>query len=147
LAKEKLTLWLLNRVVDWEQELMLSTLREKFDVRIGRRVRKGGARNPNLAAIEVDVNDGEDGKDGELMHEGAGLPEGQPTACDEYFMPISLKCVRGLGTRFWLDAASVDGLGRLAELGVHLSRRFPAGNTFNAADAKREIGPISAKSG
>jgi hypothetical protein len=55
----------------------------RFDVRIGCRVRKGGAAVPNLAAIELSVNDGEDGKEGELMHEGAYLPKGHATAYDE----------------------------------------------------------------
>jgi hypothetical protein len=141
MEKQKLTLWLLNRVVDWEQDLLLATLMNRFDVRIGRRVRKGGAAVPNLAAIEMNVNDGEDGKDGELMHEGAYLPEGHATAYDEYFMPIPLKCVGELGSPFWVDVASADGLSRLAELGEHLSRRFPDGNLFSAADAKKEIGP------
>jgi len=142
MEKQKLTLWLLNRVVEWEQDLLLANLMNRFDVRIGRRVRNGGARAPNPDAIEMEVNDGEDGKDGELMHEGASLPEGETTKYDEYFMPIPLKCVGELGTDFWKEVASPDGLNRLAELGGHLERRFPKENPFSAADAEAAIGPM-----
>lgn len=132
---QKLTLWLLNRVVGWEKEFLLAHLVDRFQVKIGRRVRAGGAAAPNPDRVEMKVNEGEDGKDGELMHEGSA-------AYDEYFMPIPLKCVGALGSDFWKANASPDGLSRLAELGEHLARRFPGGRPFSPANAKQAIGPF-----
>jgi hypothetical protein len=141
MAKPKLTLWLLNRVVGWNRDLLLATLMDRFDVELGRRVRaKGSGASQELQTLDLRVNDGEDGAPGELMHEGANLG-GAITAYDEYFMPIPLKCAGTLGTPFWIDVASPDGLNRLAELGQNLANRFPPGNEFNPSDAKAKIGP------
>ncbi|HEY6911212.1 MAG TPA: hypothetical protein VI356_17670 [Myxococcales bacterium] len=137
MAIQKLTLWLLNRVVGWEKDFLLSRLRfnDRFHVKIGRRVRAGSAAATDQDFFEMPVNEGEDGRDGELMHEGSA-------AYDEYFMPIPLKCAGGLGSDFWKANASPDGLSRLAELGEHLARRFPADRPFDPAGARAAVGPF-----
>jgi len=95
----KLTLWLLNRITQWEVnhpgELghALAGTGARHDVRLGRRIL---ATTPTEAGtVEFTVNNTEPSFRGELMHEGyqQGIDAMRKSAYDEYFMPIPLKCL------------------------------------------------------
>jgi hypothetical protein len=95
----KLTLWLLNRITQWEVnhpgELAqaLAGIGTRHDVRLGRRIL---STTPSEAGtVEFIVNDTEPSFRGELMHEGyqQGVDAMGKSAYDEYFMPIPLKCL------------------------------------------------------
>src|SRR5438309_11417409 len=123
MAKPKIILWLLNRVVRWNRDLLAATLMSQFDVRIGRRVVRSSRSGEFSEFVELSVNALEDSAPGELMHEGAGLPLGDVTKYNEYFVPIPIKCVGSRITSFWNNLASQSGLLRLAELSEHMIAR------------------------
>lgn len=122
MPKPWLTLWLLNRVVEWDPEPLVEALSNRFQVRLGRRV---VASTGAASTIDVAVNATGDGRPGELMFEKGGT-----TSFDEYFVPIPIKCVGELGSPFWSALASPGGKARLAELQQHLARRFPSARTL-----------------
>jgi pimeloyl-ACP methyl ester carboxylesterase len=121
MSNQPLTLWLLNRAVDWDQERLARALGPR--VAIGQRRRAGtqvGASRPE----EVFVNEDEESYPGELMHEFDGTAE--HAQHDEYFVPIPVKCVRDPRAAFWLQtAATVEGRQRLDAIAKALDRRFP----------------------
>src|SRR5262249_45599799 len=92
----KLTLWLLNRITQWEVdrkgELGEALGASRHDVLLGRRVLSKTPPEPGTLALEV--NHTQPSFRGELMHEGhQQTVDGVPNAYDEYFMPIPLKCL------------------------------------------------------
>jgi hypothetical protein len=97
----KVTLWLLNRCVSWEEEepgVMAAALTEAgHDVTLGQRCVARPADEPAAGhdaatsrISRVEVNQGIDSAPGALMHEGE--PDVRPSF-DEYFVPIALKCI------------------------------------------------------
>jgi hypothetical protein len=130
-----ITLWLLNRCVFWDRDVMSAALVEAgHDVILGQRVMppKGGA---SAAAASVAVNEGRDSPVGALMHEGG--PGDQPSY-DEYFVPIPLKCIGDLSAppgpanaaSFWARTRSSN------RPGAELFERIVAGS-----DAAGRINP------
>jgi hypothetical protein len=98
----KLTLWLLNRITQWEVERrgeLSASLTGKgsdgsplHEVLLGRRVLAGTPSEPGT--LELIVNNTQPSFRGELMHEGhQQAQDGMQNDYDEYFMPIPLKCL------------------------------------------------------
>src|SRR4051794_40626150 len=110
--KLKVTLWLLNRCVDWDPSFIIAQLNENFHVGIGQRVTAANAaRFPPVTQdgdpiVKMALNKDEEGKLGELMHEGKAVPKGHVPKYDEYFVPIPIKCVGSRGSPFWKTTAS-----------------------------------------
>jgi hypothetical protein len=138
MPKPKLTLWLLNRIVDWDHERLKAALSDHFDVKLGRRVVTVLDPTADSATVDVAVNQGLDGVPGELMFESGKMQDGS-TVFDEYFVPIPIKCVgNDLGSTFWRGCLSQRGEVRFHELKAHLAARFE--RPFNPGRAKATIG-------
>lgn len=122
MAKEKLTLWLLNRVVEWDHRPLLEALGKNYDVCLGRRVLAEQPEGTADGVVRLAVNDpagNEEGRPGELMLELKG------TRYDEYFVPIPSKCVGAWDGPFWRQQVSPEGAAHLERLGAYLRARFP----------------------
>jgi len=113
------TLWCLNRVAGWDRDRLARALgvrglwRSKHDIRLGSRGRFD--RNPGWEATRGT---------GVLMHE--------EHACDEYFVPIAVKCIGdpdGFLTRLG-DRMSADGRRMFEALRIDFARYFAFADTL-----------------
>jgi len=136
---DKLTLWLLNRCVLWDVERLAAALSPRYDVRVGRRRVADAGPAPN-GSPELFVNERGDGFRGELMNERDAA--GGPSAYDEYFVPIPVKCVGDPRSRFWRETADPgDGARRLHGIEAALAARFGGALRHDPTSAKDTIGP------
>ena len=112
------TLWCLNRVADWDRERLARALAvrglwtSKHDVQLGSRARFD--RNPGWEATRGT---------GVLMHE--------EHACDEYFVPLAVKCIGdpdGFLARLG-DRMSAEGRRRFEALRIDFARYFAFADT------------------
>jgi hypothetical protein len=113
IAVGQYTLWCLNRVADWDRDRLARALAvkglwsTKHDVALGSR-----ARFDRHSVWE------EDRGTGVLMHED--------DACDEYFVPLAVKCIGdpdGFLARLG-DRMSAEGLRRFEALRIDFARYF-----------------------
>ena len=113
------TLWCLNRVANWDRDRLARALAvrrfwtSEHDVHLGSR-----ARFDRDAAWEA--------------ARGAGILMHEEQACDEYFVPIAVKCIgnpEGFLARLG-DRMSADGRRRFAELTTDFARYFAFADTL-----------------
>ncbi len=121
------TLWCLNRVANWDRGRLARALAvpgwwtSKHDVRLGSRARFD--QNPDWEATRGP---------GVLMHEEA--------SCDEYFVPIAVKCIGnpdGFLARLG-DRMSADGRRRFADLRTDFARYFAFTDTVGGEPPWRD---------
>lgn len=119
-----LTLWLLNRSVDWNRERLVRALGPRAV--LGRRLRATSSRTGARPA-DVFVNVDEDSYPGELMHEShLDRPREGHLLHDEYFVPIPVKCVGDPRGSFWQEIVTTPASQvRLEAIEDALRARFP----------------------
>ena len=125
------TLWCLNRVADWDRARLARALAvrglwtSRHDVRLGSRARFD--RNPGWEATRGT---------GILMHE--------EHACDEYFVPLAVKCIGdpdGFLARLG-DRMSADGRRRFEALRIDFARYFAFADTWGRAALAQLLGTV-----
>jgi len=113
------TLWCLNRVADWDRNRLARALAgrrlwsSRHDVQLGSRAR-----------FDKEA-------DWEASH-GAGVLMHEDDLCDEYFVPLAVKCIGdpdGFLARLG-DRMSPDGRGRFEALRVDFARYFAFADTL-----------------
>jgi hypothetical protein len=141
MPKQKLTLWLLNRCVDWNQPRLREALSSSYEVDFGRR-RISTDPPPAVSSPEVFVNENEEGVEAELMHERNGNDRRVRSAYDEYFVPIPVKCVGHPSSAFWRRIAHPGaGQAHLEAIAGRRRARFGGRLCHDSKVAKERIGP------